>query len=277
MKKINLFKIIIFTLSLAIFSCDGGDDNYKAYDGSLTSYLFKTPASNLASSNSEASFVEFVVGVTSKSSAPRTISFDIDPESTATADMYTIDPASLIIPAGEYSTTVKVLANFDNIPVSGNSTLILNFASNLDAMPGSNVHTVTMFRFCSTNLAGNYNVTTTYEFHDFLSSYPTNTTTATLVAQGVNTYKLDDFSGGLYSTGPYASQYGTGAASQAGNRDLVFSVNCGSITWSGQSDPWGAIIPQANGVNAQNSATQFTLSWECLGYGEKGVSVYTKI
>jgi hypothetical protein len=124
---------------------------------------------------------------------------------------------------------------------------------------------------CITNIAGMYTVTTTYLYHDFLPNYDTNTQDMEIVALGGGAYSIVDFTGGLYSTGPYADQYGTIATSAE-------ITECdGLISWSGQSDPWGPIIPTAGEANSVDSNGVITISWFCEGYGENGVSVYTPL
>lgn len=267
MKKVFL----LFAVISLIVSCQEDDSN----NISQTAYLFSSTNSDLPASNAFESFVEFEVGVTTKSSSDRTVTLTVDPESTATSNMYTIEPSTIVIPAGKYSTKVKIVANFENVPESGSASLILRLGGDIDVMPGKDIHVVNLYRFCLSDLAGLYSVTTNYVFHDFLPNYSTNTTTATITALAAeNTYSTPDFSGGLYSVGPYASAYGTGNA----NNSLVFTVNCDNVTWTGQSDPWGAIIPTAGGVNSYNASTGvITMSWFCVGYGESGVSVYTPL
>ncbi|WP_445455409.1 hypothetical protein [Flavobacterium sp. HNIBRBA15423] len=273
MKKLNLLKIGLLSLFVATISCDNTDDNLKKYEGEQA-LLFGKSSSNLASSNSEVSFVEVEVAVTNPSNSDKTISFQIDPSSTADASQYTIDQSTLVIPAGKSIGKVKITANYDNIPDGQTTTLVLKFETNDYVLPNHDTHTVNLFRFCETDLAGSYSVTTTYGYHDFLPSYSTNTMNVTIAETGVNRYKVDDFSGGLYSVGPYATNYGTGAAGAATLRDLTFVVNCGAISWTGESDPWGTIVAQ--GTNTYDPVTGvITISWYCNGYGENGVSVYT--
>lgn len=277
MKKFNLFKIAILAFSLALVSCDGENENLKSYSG-VAVYGYNITASNLPVSNSEPSIALIEVGASDKSSVDRAISVVVDPSSTATPDQYTIDASSLVIPANEHIAKVRVTANYDNIADDTVETLVLNLVVDGIILDGKDVHTLSMFRFCPTDLEGSYSVTTTYGAHDFLATFPTNTQTVDIsTAAGVNMYSVTDFSGGLYGPGgPYDVNYGTGAVSQAGNRDLVFAVNCGVISWSNQSDPWGAII--ASGTNIYNPTTGvITISWECLRYGENGVSVYTPL
>jgi len=113
---------------------------------------------------------------------------------------------------------------------------------------------------CVSALAGMYDVTTTYGYHDFLPDFNPNTTTAEIVEVSAGVYEIADFSGGLYSVGPYSSAYGTtGLPAQ-------FSDICGEISWANQADPWGAMIPDADGVNSVDPATGvITISWYCEG------------
>lgn len=277
MKKIYLsFFLAFLGLSLSLVSCDAYDDDNQKAAGS-EAFLFLKTSSNLAASNSEVSYVDVEVGVTTSSSSDRTYNISIDPSSTADISEYTIDQSTLVIPAGSYTGTFRISANYNNIPASGSTTLVINLDED-NVVVSKEVHTVTLFRYCATDLAGNYSVTTTYGYHDFLPAYSTNTMSAAVTQVGDNTYKVLDFSGGLYSTGPYASNYGTGSAGQAANRDLTFSVNCGAITWSGETDPWGTMVPTSGAVNSYDPNTGvITISWTCNGYGEYGVSVYTPL
>lgn len=273
MKRNNIFKIALLALSFFALSCDNSDDNLKSYSGNKEAYLFNLPASNLPVGNTGDSFVDIEVGVTTKSTVDRAITLSVDAASTATSVQYTIDAASLVIPANEYVGKVRIYGNYANLVDNVTSTLVLNLDAD-DIIPGKDSHTVSLFRFCPTDLAGSYSVTTNYSFHDFLPSYASNTLTVNVTETGTNTYRVDDFSGGLYSTGPYATNYGTGTAGQAGNRDLVFAVNCGNISWTGQTDPWGAIV--ADGPCTYDPVTGvITIAWTCVRYGETGVSVYT--
>ena len=127
---------------------------------------------------------------------------------------------------------------------------------------------------CVSDLAGAYSVTTTYGYHDFLPDYSSNTMNIDVVQVSDGVYSVFDFSGGLYSSGPYSSAYGTGDSSFT----VTFRDTCNNISWTGQSDPWGACIPADGGTNSVDSSTGvITISWYCEGYGENGVSVYTPI
>ncbi|MDP2161004.1 MAG: hypothetical protein Q8K02_11015 [Flavobacterium sp.] len=269
MKKIFL---LVSVFSLMVFSSCSEDDSNDL--GGRTSYLFSTTESDLSVSNTGVSEVEIEIGVTTRTNADRTIGFSIDPSSTATPNQYTIDASSLVIPAGQYTTKVKVTGNFDNLEQGVTSTLILNLDVDGDVMPGKGVHTVSIYRFCLSDLAGNYSVTTTYGFHDFLPTYATNTMNVEIFANPVeNSYYVLDFSGGLYSTGPYCPAYNT--CNNPNNR-MDFQVNCNTVSWTGQTEPYGPLV--MDGPSTYNPVTGvITLRWRATAYGEFATSVYTPL
>jgi len=126
---------------------------------------------------------------------------------------------------------------------------------------------------CPSDLAGEYTVTTTYGYHDFLPDYNPNTLDVVEIKQvGTGRYEVFDFSGGLYSEGPYVAAYNTV------DFKVEFSEVCNDILWEGQGDPWGEVVPLPNGVNSVDPATGIiTISWLCNAYGENGVSIYTPL
>ncbi len=126
---------------------------------------------------------------------------------------------------------------------------------------------------CPSNLAGLYSVYTEYSQHDFLPDYATATLdTIAITDEGDGNYSVADLSGGLYSEGPYVAEYGTSGIA------ATFREVCNAISWTGQEDPWGAVIPTEGGVNAVDPETGvITISWFCEAYSESGVSVYTPL
>ncbi|MDI1257294.1 MAG: hypothetical protein PSV16_14465 [Flavobacterium sp.] len=279
----NIYRLGFMLLLVAgVVSCEEDKVIYDV-NGGVESYQFADATSDLPLlPGGVVSTATVEVQVTTKSDAVRTFPVLIGAESTATAAQYSIDAASLVIPAGSFIGEIKITGNFDAVPDGATETLVLMLdeTAGLKVMDGNNTHVVNIFRSCPTDLAGNYSVTTTYGYHDFLPDYDVNTmnVAVTAVSGQLNTYKVADFSGGLYSVGPYADNYGTGAASAAAKRDLTFLVSCGAISWANEVDPWGAINPTDGEVNALDDATgSFTISWTCVGYGENGVSVYTPI
>jgi len=123
---------------------------------------------------------------------------------------------------------------------------------------------------CISNLAGMYDVSTTYGYHDFLPDFETHTMVSEIVEVAAGTYSIADFSGGLYSVGPYVAAYGTAGI------PAEFSDVCGQLSWIDQADDWGAMIPAVGGVNSVDPTTGIiTISWYCEAYGENGISIYT--
>lgn len=267
MKKISFF--LASFLLMTIVSCSEDESNSIG----KTAFLFNESSVDLPVSNEGESFVEVEVGVTTVSSVDRSFQLVVDPSSTATSSQYTIDAATAVIPAGEYVTKVKVYGNFDFVPEEGFVNLVLNLDGVDGLVAGKEKSVIKIYRYCLSDLVGTYSVTTTYAFHDFLPTFATNTDVVNIFANtGENNYYVEDFSGGLYSVGPYCDNYNTCSAPLR----LNFSVNCSDIAWSGQTDPWGAI--NMNGESTYNSSTGvLTIRWKCAGYGEEGVSVYTPL
>ncbi len=124
---------------------------------------------------------------------------------------------------------------------------------------------------CESDLAGAYTVVTTYDQHDFLPEFPEHTLTGVELTQvGEGQYEIQDFSGGLYSVGPYKDNYGTA--------DLVVTITdaCGTITFSGATDPWQNLLPnpdQDSFVDLETGVITISIVGDV--YGEKWTSVYT--
>lgn len=182
---------------------------------------------------------------------PLTLNIDL---TTLENNIFT-DYAYDVVLTGTSSSLVKVgIAGDDNFP----TTFRVNFSA--PCMPPT--------------VGGMYSVYTEYGYHDFLPDYANNTMEMEVVDLGSQNYFVQDFSGGLYSAGPYVAAYGTGATSM----DVTFQTVCNNITWTNQNDPWGTITPQDGGVNEVDPTTGvLTISWLCNGYGENGVSVYTPL
>ncbi len=138
-----LFFGILFT------SCDPDSIIYDSVGGqSIAS--FNATVQTLPVSDSGESVAEVLVGVSTITTSDRTISVSIDAASTAAAAEYTIDPASLVIPAGEAAARIRVIGNFSEIPETGTTNVVLN----LDSVEGARLdgdrlaHRVNLFRFC---------------------------------------------------------------------------------------------------------------------------------
>lgn len=95
--------------------------------------------------------VDIFVNVTTAFENPRTISLEIDPSSTATAEQYTVNNSG--IAAGAFRGTVTIAGNFEALPETGATTLVLNLTdvsgSNALALEDATL-TVSLFRECDT-------------------------------------------------------------------------------------------------------------------------------
>jgi len=267
MKKIVLIPILTFLMLFAFTSCDESDDT-QIYTGNEIAYFDTTASTLLVTIDNPSTSIDVVTTVVS--SAARTFNVSIDPASTSIEGVdYTLVSNSITIPAGEYSGSLTVNGIFDGALETG-SKLILNLTGEAIA-EFDTIFTLDIFKLCESDLSGMYEVTTTYGYHDFLPDYNPNVMMMEVVdVDGAGTYSVFDFSGGLYSSGPYASAYGTGGA----DNTLTFTDICGGMNWTGQTDPWGDILLADGGVNSVDASGVITISWFCTGYGENGVSVY---
>lgn len=124
---------------------------------------------------------------------------------------------------------------------------------------------------CPSALEGTYSATTTYHAHDFLGDgYTTNTQDVEWQALGSGQYDVVGFDGGLYSTGPYQSGYGTSALT------ITVTDACGIISFGGAQDPWQNLIQDPDRPSSFDPATG-VITISALGdvYGENWTTVYT--
>jgi hypothetical protein len=266
MKK-SILLLTAVVLSTFMFSCDEENDDIHIYDEGTVTYFTNTSSNLFVTADNPSTFIEVVSSSTSGSARTFTVSIDTD-ESTAIEGVeFTLPSNTVTIPAGSYVGLFEVAGLFDGALEAG-SSLVLNLSGTSTAGFDA-TYNLGIFKLCDSDLGGTYEVTTTYGFHDFLPDFSTNTQMMDWVPLGDGVYFIQDFSGGLYDGGPYTGAYGTGPTSM----DVEVTDICGSITWSGQTDPWGDILP--NGVNSVDPVTGvITTSWSCTGYGENGVSVY---
>ncbi len=271
MKKIVL---ILAILPFIFTSCE--EDDVNVYNGPDVAYFIDATSSTFFVTAAETP-TEIRIGATATSASDKTYTIQVDPSSTATAGVeYTLPSTTVTIPAGEYFGSFMVNGIFDGATEAGTKLVLklVDGSGNVMQNEGSTTYELDIFKLCESDLAGMYSMTTTYGYHDFLPSFNPNTIDIEVVEVGDALYEVFDMSGGLYSDGPYSTAYGTGPTSFT----VQFSDVCGTITWSGQSDPWGACIPLAGGENSVDLDTGvITISWFCEGYGENGVSVYTPI
>ena len=286
MKK---YLMIPVALAMGLFiSCDESDDTHK-YTGDDVAYFAELSSTKTVNDSNPVLNVPFVTTVASPVDKTYNVTVTeivniYDPitgEITGTEEVplsagnsIALASATATVPAGSYLGNVVFNSDFDFATQGGQvfKITLTDGTGKVAVFNGANTYTLTVYKECVSDLAGQYSVTTTYGYHDFLPDYASNTMDATITQVSTGVYSVADFSGGLYSVGPYADEYGTGAA----DLTLTFTDTCGSISWTGQTDPYGPLLP--NGVNSVDPDTGVvTLSWIATEYGETGVSVYTPI
>lgn len=150
MKKI----IGIFVLSALLFACDTTDET--SLGGRTDTVYFDGQSADLDLTNVDPGTVSFDVIVSKSSNSERTINLEVDASSTAITTTYTIDSASLYIPANSISGTVTVNGVYDDtIPYAGTETLVLNLldsdgvqSTNPNTTPTNKQFTININRSC---------------------------------------------------------------------------------------------------------------------------------
>lgn len=158
------------------------------------------------------------VSVTETSDAARAINVSIDESSVALPSYYTLDSSTLVIPAGAYVGEITINGNFDEIPESGNYSLVLNLEGVEGAQidPNNNQVSIAFYRVCPTeeDLSGVHDYVL-YNVHlgdgegggtsypDFSSSGTVEWTT-TDVSSGI--YINSDITFGLFPAAGYTAQ-----------------------------------------------------------------------
>ena len=274
----NLYYLTLVILTIGFTSCE--NENYGVevnnYDGNVTYFTSGKKRDYFVTPN--AGPFKIQVGATNKSNSDRNYTIVVSPESTATKGVdFSMASSTVTIPAGEYFGEISIEGNIFAGTKAAGSKIDFKFKRGFsDPVTVNNSFSLSIFQKCISDLAGNYSVTTTYGYHDFLPNFNPYTMEMEIVAidQEAGLYEISDFSGGLYSIGPYSSSYGTGSESFT----VQFTENCGNISWENQSDGFGFCVPIEGGINSVDfSSGKITISWRCEKYGENGVSVYTPI
>ncbi len=143
--------ITIIAIVLLVFtSCDDPDTIvFDSENGQALAQILNGAVQTLPVPDSgDTAIIE--VGVSTVSTSDRAISISIDPASTAAPAEYTIDMSTLVIPAGSFVGRIMVSANFDAIPETGLTSLIINVddVAGSDVLEGTLSHTINLFRFC---------------------------------------------------------------------------------------------------------------------------------
>ena len=124
MKKYFLKITTVFLLVGLLSSCE---EKEVIYDGEEVVALFSTNFSQLNVLEVGGGTANIPVTVSNVSSTAREIVLSVDDAATtATDDQYTIDQATLVIPANSYDGVIKVSSNFESLPENTSVTLSLD-------------------------------------------------------------------------------------------------------------------------------------------------------
>ena len=270
MKKLNYLIALVFTAGLFV-SCEEDSTYMDAYVGSDVMYFTSSSTNFFITSNS--STLNIKVVTTSTSSSDRSFEIEVDEENSTSSNDYVLNSNSFTIPANSYEGMIELGGNFDNASEDG-TKLIIKLKSGVDVVDnmGSNTSIeVNIYKLCESNLAGEYTMTTTYGYHDFLPNFNPNTIDVELEALTENTYEvLGDFTGGLWGD-LYAGIYGTSP-----REGVVITDICNTISWdqTAHTDQFGGYIVSGDSSSYLDPQTgNIYLSWECTAYGETGVAV----
>jgi hypothetical protein len=268
MKK-HLLKITALVLFFGIMtSCE---EDKVIYSGSQSLAAFVGASGSLPVKEEVESTFKIKVEVSTKSTAARVIEVGVAPASTALPSQYQIDAASLVIPAGSYSGEIIVKGNFNNLNVGQTVSLILSLDKIGDATvePSKKLFTLSIFKFCVSELAGTFAYSTTNISspdaggRSVAGPVTGNVVFATTAAAGVYTISDGSF-GGFRAL--YFAAYGDTAATGLGLTDV-----CNKIAYSGK-DNYGESYTFTNLVVNGN---KLTFNW-ASGFGEKGLTTLTR-
>ncbi len=187
MKKYNILKSIALLFFVTFFiGCDE-EENQVVFDvnNGQTIASFNVTQQTLPVADTGESVAEIIVGVNTVSSVDRTINISIDENSTALPGEYSIDSSTLIIPAGEFTSNIRLVGNFNEIPETGTTFVTLN----LESVEGAELtatrlsHQVNLFRFCpftdGATFLGDYELTTVVNSPSFGGTFASGTVTLT--------------------------------------------------------------------------------------------------
>jgi hypothetical protein len=271
MKKLNYLIALVFTAGLFV-GCEEDSTYRDAYTGPDVVYFSSSATNFFITSNS--STAEIKVVATSTSSTDRTFEVEVDTEASTATNDYTLASNTLTIPANSHEGMIVLGGNFDNASEDG-TKLVLKLkggVSEVDNMGSNTSITVSIFKLCESKLAGEYTMTTTFGYHDFLPSFNPNSIDVELVALTENTYEIvGDFTGGLWGD-LYAGEYGTSPRT-----GVVIADICNAISWdqTAYGDQFGGGIVYGDSASYVDPDTgNIYISWECTAYGELGVAVY---
>lgn len=265
----NIYRFLALTLTMTIFySCEEDLVIYDVDNGQSVTTLASSEATLPVPA--EGATYDLVVEVTTRSDVDRTISYSVDPESTADASEYTI--SDLIVPAGEFVGNISITGNFDAIPDLTTTELILN----LDGLDGAVLgdedrlsFTLSMFKQCPSDLVGTYIVSSTGVSTDGGTGFPTVTdfpyTVEVAQVDGTELeYTISDGVAGVYIE--WYTVYGYTFETEGNFIDVCDSL---SGSWV---DAFGSTITLTGSSNGDGT---LTITW-VNGFADTATAIYTK-
>lgn len=150
MKNILKSASLLFCFSaLLLGSCEEDRVIFDSKNGeSIAAY--RTAALSLPVTEEGVSTLEVIVDVTTVSNVDRAIDITIDPTTTALPNEYTLDQATLIVPAGQYNGLIKITGHFDELPPLTVRKLVLNLdgVDGATLVEGATVATINLSQSC---------------------------------------------------------------------------------------------------------------------------------
>ena len=161
MKKIFLFLALSFMV--ITYCSDPKLETYNPADGQIAYFTGGTTGEYYVQDIPN-SATQIEVGVTVSSAIDRSIAVSVDASTTATADQYSIDDATLFIPANSYVGYIKIkLGAYENYSKTDPAILVLNLDAVGDAVVAEfdNKYTLNLLQFTPfvrDDLLGTYSV-----------------------------------------------------------------------------------------------------------------------
>ena len=208
-------KFLIKTAALVLFtgfmiSCEEETTDFDA-TGGQTLAGFNDETGKLAVYDDGVYSYEIEVGVSTAKSFPRTINLDLNEElTTALPGEYTIDQATLTIPANEFVGLVKITGNYAALPEGDVKKLVFDLVSveGQDVLnPEMTRFTLDIFRACERD---DFPLAYDVEVYAFDEYAPSHSVTFVPVANELNTYQI------VSSWGPSFVAWATGNSAYEG-------------------------------------------------------------
>jgi hypothetical protein len=271
MKKYIYNSLFLTALSFFMIGC-GDETTFFDADGGNTAFLFNRSSVEFGASPID-NVYNVQVGVTTRSPQARTYNVTVDTEaSTLGSEGYSIDTSSLSIAPNSFNDEFQVAFNFDEIPSSGNRTLVINLTPTVGyAMPGKETITITVSRSCP---LGTMSIAGTHSYFSFdlvrgQSANPNCVATPTGTVTWTN-----NPTAGLYGTNDFAfgmlqSCWGA-TGSLVGNNARVRWV-CNELRPEGTDLYGDSYVYQITNVSGSEMSISWTNTW-----GDSGKTILTR-